>query len=123
MIGDNHAEADVTCDFHKVYEGGGIPIIDYGNVTSDLEAKYGSYKKDSSFENDKELLFTFPGFHTKGVATHKLNGNGSDELLAERINNSVLGGYNDKNQNQMLLPRSKHHVLLHLLNKLIENKR
>lgn len=94
MIGDNHAEADVTCDFHKVYEDGGIPIIEYGDVSSDLEAEYDSYKKDSSFENDKELLFTFPGFHTKGVATHKLNGNGSDELLAERINNSVLGGLN-----------------------------
>lgn len=95
LIGDNHAESDITCDFHKLYtESGGVPIIDYGSSIDDMEAQYPNYKKDSSFDNDKELLFTFPGFHTKGIATHKLNANGSDELLAERINNTVLGGLN-----------------------------
>ncbi len=95
LIGDNHAEADVTCDFHKVYEGCGIPIVDYNNPPEDMENEaYSDYVKNSSFDNEKELLFTFPGFHTKGVATHKLNANGSDELLAERINNTVLGGLN-----------------------------
>lgn len=93
LIGDNHAESDITCDFHKLYtEGTGVPSPNLS--ADDMEAEYSDYKKDSSFDNDKELLFTFPGFHTKGIATHKLNANGSDELLAERINNSVLGGLN-----------------------------
>lgn len=98
LIGDNHAESEITCDFWKIYDSNNaeavVPIIDYANPPDDMEAQYPQFEQNSSFHNDKELLFTFPGFHTKGISTYRLDAIGTDELLAERINNSVLGGLN-----------------------------
>lgn len=97
MIGDNHAEVAITCDLHKIYTEGKHFQIDYNAGEDDYTDLYknNGFSQETNFDNDIELLFTFPGYHTKGFLTEKLDANGSDEILAERINNTVLVGLNN----------------------------
>lgn len=95
VIGDNHAECGVSTEFYKIDFNSSnnfkIPTPDYDNITSDTDLQDAwetINKKD--FENDKELLFSFPGFHTKGIITEKLDANGADGILVERVCNTLI---------------------------------
>lgn len=89
LIGDNHAECDVSVNLSDIdRDGKKPPWIDYNEVSEDdFETKWADYSSTSFSDNDKELLFTFPGMHYK---TKKLDANGADELLAERVCNVLI---------------------------------
>lgn len=89
LIGDNHAECDVSVNLSDIdRDGKQPPWIDYNEVSEDdFETKWADYSSTSFSDNDKELLFTFPGMHYK---TKKLDANGADELLAERVCNVLI---------------------------------
>jgi uncharacterized membrane protein YgcG len=94
VSGGNHTETSTLgCGFAQaVKDGDKIPEIDYdgADISEDtLKSDWADWI-DTSYDNDKELLFSFPGYHTKGVITAKLDADATDEMLAERIANTVI---------------------------------
>lgn len=92
--GSSHAEAEISTEFYLLIRGEDTTQsqfnVDYGTTASaDILTAWSFYDKDD-FDNDRELLFTFPGFHTKGIATDALNADGSDEKLATRVCNTLI---------------------------------
>lgn len=89
IIGDNHAEVKVSTNLSDIdRDGKKPPYIDYNTVSEDdIANKWADFDKTDFSDNDEELLFTFPGMHYK---TQKLDANGADELLAERVCNVLI---------------------------------
>ena len=99
LIGGNHAECDVSTAFYKYnhgQKGYTLPVINYGDKSKSAEDIAKLYSKyDTKDYDGKELLFTFPSFHTKGFLTDKLDGNASDNALAQRVVDDVISDLNN----------------------------
>lgn len=108
-IASNHREKDIgnfSKNNKKSINSSGfntwnVPVISYGNDTdgsknkSEDELKKEYSKRVAEGDGSAGLVFTFPPIHGNNVFTDKVHANGTDEVLANRYANYVVGGLND----------------------------